>query len=130
MTATGSKTIHCQFELSLTHKGKTMKTQSILLMLALAGQLLVAHTVNAGPEYSERYVKRLSDMAAHPERTGNPYRIFIVDNFRDVDVDAFLDDQFGNIQNVMFTSVIVTDKYGQPKRSKKTGRFLVEDDGC
>jgi len=107
-----------------------MKKQSIIIAAALLGQLLVAHTVNAGPEYKERYVKRLSDMAAHPERTGNPYRVFIVDGFRDVDVDKFLSEHFDNIQNVMFTSVIKTDRTGSPMRDKLTGNLKFEDDGC
>jgi hypothetical protein len=34
------------------------------------------------------------------------------------------------MQNIMFTSVIMTDKQGTPLRDKVTGRIRMEDDGC
>ena len=102
--------------------------------LASVGLLLtsmfLSNAAAAAPEFNERYVKRLFEMAAHPERTGNPHRIFIVDGFRDVDVDKFINTHFDSIENVMFTSVIVTDQQGKPLRDKTTGRIKVEDDGC
>jgi hypothetical protein len=107
-----------------------MKKNLVSLAALLLAGLFVTQNTLAASEYNKRQIKRLYEMATHPERSGNPFRIFIVDGFRDVDVDSFLNTQFENIQNVMFTSVIVTDKYGKPKRDKHTGRILVEDDDC
>lgn len=107
-----------------------MKKHLVALSASLLAGLFLVQNAQAVSDYNERQIKRLFEMAAHPERSGNPYRIFIVDGFRDVDVDTFLNSQFENIQNVMFTSVIVTDKHGEPKHDKHSGRLLLEDDGC
>lgn len=107
-----------------------MKNYLVTLPALLLACLVVTQNTQAASDYNQRQLKRLSEMAAHPEQSSNPYRILIVDGFRDVEVDAFLSSQFDNIQNVMFTSVIVTDKKGEPKRDKRTGRVLLEDDDC
>ena len=107
-----------------------MNKRHIAFILFLLGNFGLAQSALAASEPSERQIKRLYELAAHPERSGNPNRIWIMDGFRDVDVDRFLNSQFGNIQNVMFTSVIVTDTQGKPLRDSKTGRIKIEDDGC
>jgi len=99
-----------------------------LLLAALI--LTPSASAQAHMKYNERLIKRLDEMAVHPERAGNPYRVYIVDGFRDIDVDAFLNTHFANMQNVMFTNVIITDKNGSPKRDKRTGSVITEDDGC
>lgn len=107
-----------------------MKNFLVILASLLLIGLLVAQNTQASSKYNERLLKRLTDLAAHPERTGNPYRIVIVDGFRDVDVDAYMNAHFANIQNVMFTNVIITDTQGKPKHDKNSGKVLVEDDDC
>jgi hypothetical protein len=107
-----------------------MKNYFALLAALLLAALLVTPNAQASANYNERLVKRLLEMAAHPERSGNPYHVVIVDGFRDVDVDAFLNTHFENIQNVMFTHVIVTDKNGKPRHDKRSGGVLREDDDC
>lgn len=107
-----------------------MKNQLMALPALLLAGFVVTQNTQAASDYNHRQIKRLSEMSAHPEWNGNSYRVLIIDGFRDVEVDAFLNSQFNNIQNVMFTSVVVTDKYGKPKRDKRTGRVLVEDDDC
>jgi len=107
-----------------------MKNLLVSLPVVLVAGLFAMQNVEAAPKYNERLVKSLSEMAAHPERSSNPYRVMVLDGFRDVDVDGFLNAHFENMQNVMFTGVIVTDKHGKPLRNKRTGGFLFEDDGC
>jgi len=107
-----------------------MKNYLVTLAALLLVGLVVTHNAQASSKYNERLIKRLVELAAHPERSGNPYRLVIVDGFRDVDVDAFLNTHFENIQHVMFTNVIVTDKQGKPKHDKRTGGVLVADDDC
>jgi len=98
--------------------------------LLLAGLVVTHNTLAATMDYNQRQLKRLGEMAHHPELRGNKYHVYIVDGFRDVDVDTFMKTNFNSIQNVMFTNVIVTDKHGLPKRDKNTGLIVIEDDGC
>jgi hypothetical protein len=107
-----------------------MKKPLVSLPALLVAGLFVMQNAEAAPKYNAHLVKALSNMASHPERSGNPQRIMILDGFRDVDVEGFLNTHFENIQNVMFTGVIRTDKHGKPKRNKRTGGYLYEDDGC
>lgn len=107
-----------------THRLAILTT---LLSLSLFG---LTPPASAAPETTERQLKRLYELAANPARSGNPDRVWIMDGFRDVDVDRFLSTEFSNIQNVMFTSVIVTDSQGKPVRDSQTGRLKLEDDGC
>ncbi len=107
-----------------------MKKYFVSSAAVLLVGLGISQNTLAASNYNQRLNTSLLTMAAHPERTGNPYRVLIVDGVRDVDVDAFLNSHFDIIQNVMFTSVIVTDKQGKPKRDKSSGGILTEEDGC
>jgi len=107
-----------------------MKKFFVALSAVLLAGLIVTPTVQAKSTFNERLIKRLNQMTARPGLSGHPYRIYIVDGFRDVDVDAYLDAHFETMQNVMFTHVILTDKNGAPKHDKNTGSVLTEDDGC
>jgi hypothetical protein len=107
-----------------------MKNFLVSMTALLLITLVNTPNAQANSNYDARLVKRLVEMASHPERSGHPYRIYIVDGVRDVDVDTFLNKHFKNIQNVMFTNVIVTDKSGKAKRDKRTGGVLVEQDDC
>lgn len=106
---------------------KQLLVSSAALLLAT---LIVIPSAQAHSKYNERLIKRLNQMTTQPRLSRHPYRIYIVDGFRDVDVDAFLDTHFENIQNVMFTHVIRTNNSGAPKRDKSTGAVITEDDGC
>jgi len=107
-----------------------MKKLLVSLSAVLLAGIIVTPAVQAKSTFNERLIKRLNQMTARPGLFGHPYRIYIVDGFRDVDVDAFLDAHFETMQNVMFTHVILTDKNGAPKRDNRTGDVLTEDDGC
>ena len=107
-----------------------MKKYLITLPAVLLAGLVFSHNSQAAADAKQRQLQRLAQLAAHPEKTGNPFRIFIVDGFRDVDVEAFMNSNFDGINNVMFTGVIVTDKHGIPMQDKRTGRVQMEDDGC
>jgi len=104
------------------------KSLVAVIALVLAGRVVTQNT-QAASDYNQRLNKRLFELAARQHRVGNMYRVTIVDGVRDVDVDAFMNSHFENIQNIMFTSVVVTDKHGNPKRNK-TGGIVIEGDDC
>lgn len=107
-----------------------MKNKLIALPALLLASLIFTQNTQAATDFNQRQLQRLGEMAAHPELNRNPYHIVIVDGFRDVDIDTFMKSNFDSIQNVMFTSIIITDKHGTPKHDKRTGRVQIEDDGC
>ena len=61
------------------------------------------------------------------ERAGH---IMIYDGMTDRQVSTAMDDQFGRIQSMMFTRVVITDPQGAPAEDPVTGAILTENDGC
>jgi hypothetical protein len=49
---------------------------------------------------------------------------------KDTDVARALEEQFDRIDAMMFTGTIVTDQDGEAVKDPKTGKSLVENDGC
>jgi hypothetical protein len=61
----------------------------------------------------------------HAEDKG---RIMIYRRHKDTDVQRALDEQFYRIESMMFTSVVVTNGYGNPRINQKIGSIIVEND--
>jgi ABC-type uncharacterized transport system YnjBCD ATPase subunit len=57
-------------------------------------------------------------------------RVMIYRGLTDTVVSRALDEQFQRIESMMFTSTMLADAAGKPKRDPDNGRVLVEDDGC
>ncbi len=57
-------------------------------------------------------------------------KVFIYDGLRDREIDQVMDIQFDRIQFMMFIRTIITDEQGKPKRDKRSGDVMAEDDDC
>ena len=102
---------------------------TIPLCAALMLGTLSVPAVRAGEPASYRWqMSQLQSIATAPRQ--NEFRILIVDRVKDKDVNKFMNTRFDMIDRVMFTNVMITDKYGNPRRDKKTGAYLTEEDGC
>lgn len=96
------------------------------------GILLSAAAIQTaiGEEASDWQSRRLMHPTADElswEQSGN---IMIYDGMTDRQVSAAMDGNFGRIQSMMFTGVIVTDEKGEPAEDPVTGEIITENDGC
>ena len=74
-------------------------------------------------------VNRLFEPTDYQHKKESHGQIVIYDGLRDTTVKTALDTNFGRIENMMFTRVIITDESGQPELDA-AGNVIAEDDGC
>ncbi len=101
-----------------------------LMVSLVSGTLLFLLSQSLFAQDAATHKRQMTLLYSMTERASRAQKVYIYDGFRDRDIDRFLDDQFRNMQNVMFTNVIVTDKQGRPVRDPHTGLLMREDDGC
>jgi hypothetical protein len=99
------------------------------LLIPLVACLLQAGTACAG-DLHDWYTHLLFEPTPLQLQQEHRGRIQIYDGLSDVEVNQALDEQFGRIESMMFTGVVVTDSTGRPLQDPETGEPVVENDGC
>ena len=114
-------------------KGLLNSVLMLVMMAAPAPMLLLLQlsttSVRAGDlhEWSVSMLFKPTPLQLQQERAGRVHRH---DDLKDTEVNRALDQQFERIESIMFTSVVVTDRKGNPVIDPDSGAVLVEYDGC
>lgn len=112
-----------------------MKKDIIIYALAAACLLIIlpveaAQSRDLGPIFENWQLERLFNPGAQQLAQEKKGMIFIYDGLKSSDIDQVMNSQFDRIDNMMFTRTIITNEKGEPKRHRKTGQMMIEDDGC
>jgi hypothetical protein len=121
------------------HKENEMRVQIIKViavsLLISISQIAVAFSDESmGNQTVNKYERWQMSLIYQPsqstlDREGRGF-VHIYDGFTDTQVNQIMDDKFERIDNMMFTSVKITDTEGAVLKDPMTGYELVEDDGC
>jgi hypothetical protein len=99
---------------------------------ALTTSLIAVSLYNgaAQADLNDWYMQQLFEPSENQLAMEQRGRIMIYDGMRDRDVQRALHEQFDRVEAMMFTGTVVTDEKGEPARDEKTGKIIVENDGC
>jgi len=115
-------------------KLQTMKILAISLLISVS-QIAVAFSDEfMGEQTLSKYDRWQMNLIYQPgqstlDREARGF-VHIYDGLTDTQVNQIMDDKFGRINNMMFTSVRITDTEGVVLKDPETGNDLVENDGC
>lgn len=103
--------------------------QAILAAVTLLGGTMV-HAATSDTQLEDWQQKRLFDPTERQLRMEQKGKVFVYVGLTDRDIVRAMNERFDRVESMMFANTIVTDDSGKPKRDKKTGSIVVEDDGC
>jgi hypothetical protein len=105
-----------------------MNTITSLITAAVVTTSL--HCGDARADLNDWYMQQLFEPSKTQLAMEGRGRVMIYKGLRDTDVQRALDEKFGRIESMLFTSTVVTDEDGETVRDEKAGEVLVENDGC
>lgn len=102
---------------------------ALTTLLALGAIQATAKSADANDPSDSWQQNALFNPGSYTEWRDSKGLVSIYDGMTDTEVSHFMDDQFGRIQNVMFTRVKITDASGAVQKDVD-GEDLVMDDDC
>lgn len=98
---------------------------------AISGELpSIGSSIQTSYQLSSWELKMIYQPSNHVLERERQGHVNIYDGFKSYQVEKILDDNFGRIENMMFTRVKMTDEYGEVMIDPETGNEMVSEDGC